>query len=88
MHPARLDRQRLPAAKHGHKFWKHRYRDIRNFEGYLGRQGTVVLKFFLHVSKAEQRERFLARLDDPDKTWKFSAADLAERQHWDGYQDA
>ena len=88
VHAELLDRQRLTAAKHGHKFWKHRYRDIRNFEAYLGRQGTVVLKFFLHVSKDEQRRRFLARLDDPDKTWKFSAADLAERQHWDSYQDA
>ena len=88
VHPELLDHQRLPAAKHGHKFWKHRYRDIRSFEAYLRRQGTVTLKFFLHISKEEQRQRFLARLDDPDKTWKFSAADLAERQHWDAYQGA
>ncbi len=88
VHPELLDHQRLPAAKHGHKFWKHRYRDIRSFESYLRRQGTVTLKFFLHISKDEQRQRFLARLDDPDKTWKFSAADLTERQHWDAYQGA
>ena len=88
VHPELLDRQHLPGHRHGHKFWRHRYRDIRNFEAYLGRQGTVTLKFFLHVSKAEQRERFLARLDDPEKNWKFSAADLAERQHWDAYQEA
>ena len=92
VHPELLDRQHLPGPghghKHGHKFWRHRYRDIRNFEAYLGRQGTVTLKFFLHVSKEEQRRRFLARLDDPEKNWKFSAADLAERQHWDAYQAA
>ncbi len=88
VHPELLDRQHLRGHGHGHKFWRHRYRDIRNFEAYLGRQGTVTVKFFLHVSKAEQRERFLARLDDPDKNWKFSAADLAERQHWDAYQQA
>ena len=88
IHPDLLDRQHLPGARRGHKFWQHRYRDIRNFEAYLGRQGTVMCKFFLHVSKEEQRQRFLARLDDPDKNWKFSTADLAERQHWDAYQDA
>ena len=88
VHPELLDRQHLPTVKHGHKFWRHRYRDIRAFEGYLGRQGTMVLKFFLHVSREEQRRRFLARLDHPDKNWKFSAADLAERQHWDSYQTA
>ena len=88
VHPELLDHQHLPGRKPGHKLWRHRYRDIRNFEAYLGRQGTVTLKFFLHVSKEEQRQRFLARLDDPEKNWKFSAADLAERQHWDAYQEA
>ncbi len=88
VHPELLDHQHLPGRKPGNKLWRHRYRDIRNFEAYLGRQGTVTLKFFLHVSKEEQRQRFLARLDDPEKNWKFSAADLAERQHWDAYQEA
>ena len=88
VHPDVLDRQDLPAARRGHKLWKHRTRDIRNFEAYLDRQGIVTTKFFLHISKQEQRERFLARLDDPEKNWKFSAADLAERQHWDTYQHA
>ncbi len=88
VHPDLLDRQHLPEELRGQRFWKHRYRDIRNFEAYLGRQGTVVIKFFLHVSQEEQRRRLLARLDDPGKNWKFSAADLAERKHWDAYQDA
>ncbi len=88
VHSEALDHENLPDEVRAHKFWKHRYRDIRNFEAYLGRQGTIVLKFFLHISKEEQRKRFLARLDDPDKHWKFSASDLAERGYWDQYQTA
>jgi len=70
------------------KFWHKRYEDINNFEKHLSRNGTLVLKFFLHVSKDEQRRRFLERLDNPDKHWKFSEADLAEREHWKAYQKA
>ncbi len=88
LHPELIDGQKIPETLRGDRFWKHRYQDIRAFERYLGRQGIVVLKFFLHISKEEQRERLLARLDDPGKNWKFSAADLKERSLWDGYQDA
>ena len=70
------------------KFWRHRYEDINNFEHHLRRNKTRIVKVFLNVSRDEQKERFLARLDDPAKSWKFSFADLAERQHWDDYQDA
>ncbi len=88
VHPEVLDRQDLPEARRGGGFWKQRMKDIRHFERYLDRQGVVVLKFFLHISKEEQRRRFLARLEEPDKNWKFSTADLAERAHWDRYQEA
>jgi PPK2 family polyphosphate:nucleotide phosphotransferase len=88
VHPEVLDHQDLPEARRGGGFWKHRMKDIRHFERYLDRQGIVVVKFFLHISREEQRSRFLARLDDPDKTWKFSAADLGERERWDDYQHA
>ncbi len=88
VHPEVLDRQSLPEARRGQGFWKQRMKDIRHFERYLDRQGVVVLKFFLHISKAEQRRRFLDRLEEPGKTWKFSSADLAERGHWDRYQEA
>ena len=88
VHPDILDRQCLPDAVRGDKFWKHRLQDIAAWEHYLSRQGIVILKFFLHVSKQEQRRRFLARLDTPDKNWKFSVGDIAERAHWDEYQDA
>jgi PPK2 family polyphosphate:nucleotide phosphotransferase len=88
VHPELLARQRLPPELDGKKIWKHRLEDIANFERYLTRQGFVVLKFFLHLSRAEQKRRFLARLETPDKNWKFSAADIAEREHWDEYMDA
>ena len=88
VHPEVLERQDLPEARRGDGFWKQRMKDIRHFERYLDRQGIVVLKFFLHISREEQRQRFLARLEEPDKNWKFSAADLTERAHWDRYQDA
>jgi PPK2 family polyphosphate:nucleotide phosphotransferase len=88
VHPEVLTAQQLPCDKRGKKFWRHRYEDINEFERHLVRSGTVVLKFFLNVSKDEQRKRFLARLDVPDKNWKFSVADIEERQHWDDYQKA
>jgi polyphosphate kinase 2 (PPK2 family) len=68
------------------RIWEERYEDIRGFERYLARNGVVILKFFLHVSKAEQKRRFLARLDEPEKNWKFSVGDVAERRHWAEYQ--
>jgi polyphosphate kinase 2 (PPK2 family) len=83
-----LDQQKLPDGKRGKSFWAARYEDINAFERHLVRNGTVVLKFFLHVSKDEQKKRFLERLERSEKNWKFSTADLAERQFWDDYQDA
>jgi PPK2 family polyphosphate:nucleotide phosphotransferase len=88
VHPELLDGQGLPPGKRGKKFWSGRYRDINAFERHLDRNGTTVVKFFLHVSKAEQRRRFLERLDRHDKHWKFSHADLAERARWDDYMAA
>ena len=88
VHPEWLDRQRLPARDRGPGFWADRYDDLNAFERHLDRNGTKVVKFFLHVSKAEQKRRFLARLDNPDRVWKFSAADVAERGHWDEYMRA
>jgi PPK2 family polyphosphate:nucleotide phosphotransferase len=87
VHPELLTRQKLPHGKTGKSFWKGRYESINEFERHLVRNGTVVLKFFLHVSKKVQKARFLERLERPEKNWKFSAADLAERAHWDDYQD-
>jgi PPK2 family polyphosphate:nucleotide phosphotransferase len=88
VHPELLAGQRLPSRVVTRKIWQQRHEDIRNFEQYLARNGTLVLKFFLNVSKAEQKKRFLERLDNPDKNWKFSVDDVAERQHWDGYMEA
>ena len=89
VHPEILDRQKLPPVLNGgKKFWDHRLQDIAGFERHLGRQGTRVLKFFLHVSPDEQKNRFLDRLTEPDKNWKFSPSDLAERAHWDDYMTA
>ncbi len=88
VHPEILAHQRLPPERVGRKIWDQRLAAIASFERYLSRQGTVVVKFFLHLSRDEQKRRFLARLDDPSKHWKFSAADLAERDHWDAYQAA
>lgn len=88
VHPEFLKEQKLPPGKRGKGFWKARYEDINNFERHLVRNGTVILKFFLHLSKGEQKKRFLERLERPEKNWKFSAADLAERAHWDDYIDA
>jgi PPK2 family polyphosphate:nucleotide phosphotransferase len=88
VHPEFLDRQRLPPGNRGRKFWEARYEDINAFERHLVRNGTTILKFFLNVSKKEQKRRFLDRLDRPDKHWKFSAADVAERAFWDQYMEA
>ncbi|MBZ5506488.1 MAG: polyphosphate kinase 2 family protein [Acidobacteriia bacterium] len=88
VHPEFLAKQHLPAQLITKKIWKERYEDIRNFESYLSRNGTVIRKFFLHVSKEEQKRRFLARLDEAEKNWKFSEADVHERRHWDEYMNA
>jgi PPK2 family polyphosphate:nucleotide phosphotransferase len=88
VHPEILARQKLPPALVTGRIWQERYEDIRNFERYLTRQGLVIRKFFLHVSKAEQKRRFLARLDEPEKNWKFSVKDVAERGHWNAYHRA
>jgi len=87
VHPDWLD-QRLPPGPRDAAFWNARYDDLNAFEHHLARNGVSVVKFFLHVSKAEQKKRFLARLDNPNKLWKFSAADVAERKHWDAYMQA
>jgi PPK2 family polyphosphate:nucleotide phosphotransferase len=88
VHPEILEKQKLPGRLVTKRIWDERYEDIRSFERYLARQGYVVLKFFLNVSKKAQRERFLERLDLPQKNWKFSLADAKERGHWDEYQRA
>jgi PPK2 family polyphosphate:nucleotide phosphotransferase len=88
VHPEILASQRLPAQLNGKHIWEHRYDDIRNFERYLGRNGIVIRKFFLHVSRGEQKRRFMERLDNPEKNWKFSAADVKERGCWKDYMGA
>jgi PPK2 family polyphosphate:nucleotide phosphotransferase len=88
VHPELLEGQKLPPGKRGKSFWQARYEDINAFERHLVRNGTVILKFFLNVSKEEQKRRFLERLERPEKNWKFSAADLAERGYWDQYMEA
>jgi PPK2 family polyphosphate:nucleotide phosphotransferase len=102
VHPEYLASQRLPNLKavpeltarkndsrnNEKDFWKQRFQDINNFERYLTNSGIVILKFFLHVSKEEQEQRFLARIDDPAKNWKFSMKDVKEREHWDDYMHA
>ena len=88
VHPDILQKQRLPELLVGKHIWKERLESLAAYERFLTRQGTLVMKFFLHLSKDEQKRRFLSRLDEPDKNWKFSAADLAERGFWDDYQEA
>ena len=88
VHPGILAGQKLPAGLVGDAIWRQRFEDINAFERYLSRNGTRIVKFFLHVSKEEQRKRFLARLDDPDKNWKFALGDVKEREHWDDYMSA
>lgn len=88
VHEELLRKQGLPPKLIGKHVWRDRFESIRDFEKHLARNGTVVLKFFLNLSKDEQRRRFLSRIDEPDKNWKFDAGDLAERRHWDDYQAA
>jgi PPK2 family polyphosphate:nucleotide phosphotransferase len=88
VHPELLGHTKLPESLSTKDIWEERFEDINAFERYIARQGYVVLKFFLHVSKAEQKRRFLARLEEPSKNWKFSTADVKERGHWDEYMAA
>ena len=88
VHPEYLARQKLPPELITKDIWPERFQDIRAFERYLSRNGILVRKFFLHVSKKEQKRRFLARVENPEKNWKFSAADMSERGFWEDYQKA
>jgi PPK2 family polyphosphate:nucleotide phosphotransferase len=88
VHPEYLKGERIPEPLTQKHFWQNRYEDINNIERYLARNGIAVCKFFLHVSQEEQKKRFLKRLEEPEKNWKFSAADVKEREHWDDYQSA
>jgi len=88
VHSQLLKNEKLPPPLVTKDIWKERFEDIRNFERHMSRNGTVIRKFFLHLSKKEQKARFLARLDEPKKNWKFSADDIREREYWDEYQDA
>jgi len=88
VHPEFLQRQMLPPELVTKRIWEDRYRDIRRFERYLTRNGVVVRKFFLHVSRKEQKKRFLERLENPEKNWKFSSNDIKEREYWDDYMQA
>jgi PPK2 family polyphosphate:nucleotide phosphotransferase len=88
VHPELLEKQKLPRRLVKGSIWEERFESIVAFERHLARNGVVILKFFLHLSREEQRQRFLARLDRPEKHWKFSPADVRERRHWDDYQRA
>ncbi len=88
VHPHLLANERIPGPLIAKKLWKQRFEDIVGFERYLGRNGFAIRKFFLNVSKEEQKRRFLARLEDPQKNWKFSEADVRERDYWGDYMDA
>ncbi|MBC7847474.1 MAG: polyphosphate kinase 2 family protein [Flavobacterium sp.] len=88
VHEAILKGQKLPEKLVTEDIWDNRFQDIRNFEKYLNRNGTVVIKFFLNISKDEQKERFMERIDDPDKNWKFSTGDVKERGYWNDYMHA
>lgn len=88
VHPEILGKQRLPQRLVTKNIWEERFEDIRDFERYLARNGTLILKFFLNVSKEEQKKRFLDRIDEPGKNWKFNAGDVAERMLWDKYMAA
>jgi PPK2 family polyphosphate:nucleotide phosphotransferase len=88
VHPEILERQKLPPVVVGKEIWDERLADIAHFEAYASRQGIKVLKFFLHVSRNEQKKRFLERLDEPEKNWKFSASDVQERKFWSDYMHA
>ncbi len=88
VHPELLDKQRIPEQFRQDHFWRNRYEDINGFERYLTRNGIAIRKFFLNVSRKEQKKRFMERLDNPEKNWKFSVSDVKERKCWDDYQDA
>jgi PPK2 family polyphosphate:nucleotide phosphotransferase len=88
IHPKILEGQKLPPGKRSQKFWRQRYQDINAFERHLARNGTVIVKFFLYISKDEQKKRFMERLDNPSKNWKFSLGDVDERGFWDEYMQA
>jgi PPK2 family polyphosphate:nucleotide phosphotransferase len=88
VHPELLEKQKLPPELVTKNIWKERFQDIRRFERYLTRNGIVIRKFFLHLSKKEQKKRFLERIDKPEKNWKFSVNDVQEREHWDDYMEA
>jgi PPK2 family polyphosphate:nucleotide phosphotransferase len=88
VHPEILERQKLPPVVVGKEIWDERLADIAHFEDYATRQGTKILKFFLHVSRNEQKKRFLERLNEPEKNWKFSASDVQERKFWSDYMHA
>ena len=88
VHEALLKKQKLPKSLIGKDIWKERLEDIAAYERYLARNGTIILKFFLHISKDEQKKRFLERLDEPEKNWKFAPSDIAERAHFDEYMVA
>ena len=88
VHPEILNGQRIPRVEKQEGVWHKRFEDINNFERYLTRNGTVIVKFFLHVSKEEQKKRFIERIDRPEKNWKFSLGDAKERTHWDEYMKA
>jgi polyphosphate kinase 2 (PPK2 family) len=88
VHPEILAKQRIREKLVTKDIWKERYEDMNAFERYLTRNGTVIRKFFLHVSKEEQKQRFLERLTEPEKNWKFSLQDVKEREHWDAYMQA
>ena len=88
VHPKILAAEKTPATLVTKDIWEERFEDIRCFERHMARNGTVIRKFFLHLSRKEQKRRFMARLDEPEKNWKFSAADIHEREYWDDYQKA
>ena len=88
VHPEFLEGQKLPPGVVTDRIWKDRFEDINAFERYLTRQGTAIVKLFLNISREEQRERFLARLDEPEKNWKFSLEDVGKRGQWDNYMAA
>ena len=88
VHPEILENEKLPKSLVTKHIWEERFEDINNYERYATRNGIAVVKFFLHLSRKEQKRRFMERLDTPDKNWKFSSADVKEREFWDAYQDA
>jgi PPK2 family polyphosphate:nucleotide phosphotransferase len=88
VHEALLQKQKLPPELITQNIWQDRFREIRRFERYLSNNGVLIRKFFLHVSRKEQKKRFLERIDKPEKNWKFSAADVHERAYWKGYMEA